>query len=102
MEVRKGRSPSYVCSLDPQSCVDMEILNAIKLSVKATNADVKWEQTDWGPLVKVRKRVRVKGREAIEKVNGKSYTWAGDLLGGLGNAKRFDVYIHDDRKYKYE
>jgi len=102
MEIRNRESTSYVCSLDPMSCVDMEILNSIKRSVKVMNADVKWEQTDWGPLVKVSKRVRVKGREAIEKVNGRSYTWAGDLLGGLGNAKRFDVYIHDNRKYKYE
>lgn len=102
MEVREGRSPRYVCSLDPQSCVDMEILEALKRSVKAINAGVEWEQTDWGPLVKVRKRVRVKGREAIEKINDRSYNWAGDILGGLENAKRFDVYIHDDRKYKYE
>lgn len=107
MEVRKGRSPSYVCSLDPQSCVDMEILNAIKRSVRVMNNNVQWEDLGetWDLTrnlkVKTYRRVRVKGREAIEKVNGRSYTWFGDLVGGLANAKRFDVYIHDDRKYKY-
>ena len=103
MEVRKGRSPSYVCSLDPQSCVDMEILNAIKLSVKVLNKDVKWESIDGVRglrACKMYKRVRVKAREAIEKVNGRSYNWSGDLLGGLANAKRYDVYIHNDRRYK--
>jgi hypothetical protein len=107
MEVREGRTTSYVCSLDPQSCVDMEILNAIKRSVKVMNTNVQWEEfgNSWDLTRKLRmktyKRVRVKGREAIEKVDGKSYTWYGDLLGGLSNAKRFDVYICDDRKYKY-
>lgn len=100
MEVRNRRSSNYVCSLDPQSCVDMEILNALKLSIKAVNSDVQWEDAGvWG-MVKNCKRVRVKPREAIEKVDGKSYNWSGDLLGGLGNAKRIDVYIHDDRRWK--
>lgn len=100
MEIRDRKSTSYVCSLDPQSCVDMEILATLKRAVKVLNKDVKWEDCgSWG-MVKKCKRVRVKGREAIEKVNGKSYNWSGDLLGGLANAKRLDVYIHDDRRWK--
>ena len=102
MEIRDRKSTSYVCSLDPLSCVDMEILNSIKRSVKVMNAKVKWEDAGrWG-LVKKCKRVRVKGREPIEKMNGKGYNWSGDIVGGLANAQRFDVYIHDDRRYKYE
>jgi hypothetical protein len=103
MEIRDRKSTSYVCSLDPQSCVDMEILETLKRAVKVLNKDVKWESIHSVRglrAVKNYKRVRVKGREAIEKVNGKSYNWSGDLLGGLGNARRFDVYIHDDRRWK--
>ena len=43
MEIREGRSEHYVCSIDPQSLVDMEILNAIKRSVKAANAYIRWQ-----------------------------------------------------------
>jgi hypothetical protein len=105
MEIREGRSPNYVCSLDPRSCVDMEILEALKRAVKVLNKDARWEWMDYygAPgfqALKRCKRVRVKGREAIEKVDGKSYNWSGDILGGLANAKRYDVYIHDDRRYK--
>lgn len=100
MEVREGRCPNYVCSLDPLSCVDMEILEALKLSVKAINANVKWEDAGrWG-MVKKCKRVRVKGREPKFKKNGRGYTYHGDIVHGLSNAQRFDVYIHDDRRYK--
>jgi len=102
MEIRDRKSTSYVCSLDPLSCVDMEILNSIKRSVKVLNAAVKWEDAGHWGLVKKCKRVAVKGREPIEKVNGKGYNWSGDIVGGLANAQRFDVYIYDDGRYKYE
>ena len=103
MEIRNRTSPNYVCSLDPQSCVDMEMLETIKRTVKVLNKDVKWESIDSVRglrAVKNYKRVCVKAREAIEKVDGRSYNWSGDLLGGLANAKRFDVYIRDDRRWK--
>ena len=100
MEVREGRCPNYVCSLDPLSCVDMEILNVLKLSVKAINANVKWEDAGrWG-MVKKCKRVRVKGREPKYLQNGRGYTYHGDIAFGLSNAQRYDIYIHDDRRYK--
>lgn len=103
MEVREGRCPNYVCSLDPLSCVDMEILNALKLSVKAINADVKWESIHSVRglrAVKNYKRVRVKGRDPKLLQNGRGYTYHGDIVHGLSNAQRYDIYIHDDRRYK--
>jgi len=105
MEVREGRSPNYVCSLDPLSCVDMEILEALKRAVKVLNKDARWEWMDYygAPgfqAVKRCKRVRVKGREPKFKQNGRGYTYHGDIVYGLSNAQRFDVYIHDDRRYK--
>jgi hypothetical protein len=106
MEIHDRKSTSYVCSLDPLSCVDMEILNSIKRSVKVLNNSARWEWIE-GPdgrpgfrAVKRGKRVTIKGREPIEKVNGKGYNWSGDIVGGLANAQRIDVYIHDDRRWK--
>ena len=106
MEIRDRKSPNYVCSLDPLSCVDMEMLETIKRSVKVLNKNARWEWIE-GPdgrpgfrALKRAKRGSIKGREPIEKVNGQSYNWSGDIVGGLANAKRYDVYIHDDRRWK--
>ena len=109
MEVRPNRTDSYVCSLDPMSCVDMEILNAIRRSVAAMNKDAPIERERWG-LVKRCKRVTVKGREPIEKqVVNTRHWWAtprmaevgynmfGDIVGNkYTNSKRLDIYIHND------
>ena len=102
MEIRDRKSPHYVCSIDPQSLVDLEILNAIKRSVKAANAYAKWEETNWG-MVKKAKRVTVKGRDPKFLRNGRKYTWSGDIA-AHGNkydiCRRLDIYVHDDRRYK--
>ena len=108
MEIREGRSEHYVCSIDPQSLVDLEILNAIKRSVKAANAYIRWQpmNPDGEPgyrYVKNCKRVTVKGRDPKFLRNGRKYTWSGDIA-AHGNkydiCRRLDIYIHDDRRYK--
>ena len=47
MENRPNRIESYVCSLDPLSCVDMEILEAIRKSVSVYNKSIQWEPSDY-------------------------------------------------------
>jgi len=108
MEIREGRSEHYVCSIDPQSLVDMEILNAIKRSVKAANAYIRWQpmNPDGEPgyrYVKDCKRVTVKGRDPKFLKNGRKYTWSGDIA-AHGNkydiCRRLDIYVHNDRRWK--
>lgn len=119
MEVRKNRSDTYVCSIDPLCISDMnQVLFAIKQTVKAQNASVRdnmkralrsnyFASHAHNALLK---RVSIKGREAKEKqfinVNGwrsvpdnrlRSYDMFGDIVGNkYTNSKRLDVYIHDD------
>ena len=94
----KHTSTSYVCTLDVNSCVDMEKLAAIKAAVKTINRDCS---------VGRKKRVVVRGRKPIEKrevyrrwtntFNEVSYDWAGNIVGGIANATKSDVYIYDRR-----
>lgn len=89
-------STSYVTTLDPLSAVDMEQLSAIKKSVQITNLN--------SPL---KYRVVLRGRKPIVKgrsVNfwsGKAkiggYDWAGNIVGGIKNATKYDVYIYRKR-----
>lgn len=39
------------------------------------------------------KRVIVRGRKPLNKINGRSYTYGGNVVGGLSNASVFDVYV---------
>lgn len=111
MEIRNNRTASYVCSLDPMSCVDMEMLKAIRKAISAANKSAKIVEHECGSY-KDCKRVTVKGRDPIEKreinvnhwfqepkIRKVGYTWAGDVVGGLANASRYDIYIHDDRRW---
>ena len=111
MEVRKNRSDTYVCSIDPLCISDMnQVLFAIKQTVKAQNASVRnnmkralrsnyFASNAHNALLK---RVTIKGREAKEKefINAnrlRSYDVFGDIVGNkYTNSKRLDVYIHDD------
>lgn len=94
----KRSSTSYVCTLDVNSAVDMEKLAAIKVAVFTINQD---------RSLKTKKRVVVRGRQPIEKrevyrrwsntFSEVSYDWAGNIVGGIKNATKFDVYIYDRR-----
>jgi hypothetical protein len=76
-------SENFIMSVDPLSSSDIRRLVAIKQSVKATNK-----------ITNIKSRVVVRGREAVEKINNQSYDRFGNIVGGLGNACRFDVYIY--------
>lgn len=98
MEIRPNRAATYVCSLDPLSCVDMEILSAIRRSVSAANINAPIVDSKWGTSTyRACKRVTVKGRQPI---NGARYNKYGDIVDGnkYGDVKRIDVYIHDDHR----
>lgn len=111
MEIRPNRTDAYVCSLDPMSCVDMEMLQVLRKAISASNKTAKIVETSYGAY-KDCKRVTVKGRDPIEKqeINVNhwfqkpkyrkvGYTWGGDVAGGLANASRYDIYIHNDRRW---
>ena len=96
----KRTSTSYVCTLDVNSCVDMEKLETIKKAVAAINND---------RSIKYKKRVVVRGRKPAVKMQAAggyihrpskglvSYDWAGNIVGGIANATKLDVYIYDRR-----
>jgi len=88
-------SKSYVTTIDPLSVVDMERLQAIRDTVKVTNEN----RTN-------KKRVVLRGRKPLVKMpvpggyyhKGSflpvSYDWAGNIVGGIKNASKLDVYIY--------
>lgn len=111
MQVKPNRTRTYVCTLDVNSTVDMEILMAIRKSINASNAYAPRVYTKYGSSYIAKKKVSVKGRKPIQKqlvnVGGRygkpdfrwrSHTTFGDIVGGIANASELDVYIHDDRK----
>ena len=75
-------STTYVTTIDFMSTSDMEKLQAIRASVRVLNS-----------LTKDKFRVCLRGRNPILKVN-KSYDRGGNIVGGINNAQRADVYIY--------
>lgn len=80
----KRKSESYLTTLDTQSVYDMSTLNIIKNAIRASNKGSKFK-----------KRVVLRGRKPEVKINGKSYDWGGNIVGGISNATKLDVYIYD-------
>lgn len=90
------KSESYVTTLDVNSVVDMQTLKTIRATIKAVNA-----------YNHKKKRVVLRGRKPTKigkscnfwtgktKIGG--YDWAGNIIGGLANASKLDVYIYDRR-----
>lgn len=103
VNVEKRVSDQYVGSVYPECAADMLELEELKAAVKVMNTDLKniGAQCEYGHPI--RYRVSVKGREAIQKQinmrtgNTISYDIFGDVVGGISNARRLDVYIH--RRY---
>lgn len=98
MEVKPYRTPAYIGTLDPMSVADMLTLETIKKTVSAANRNAQRVYTKYGSSYIAKKRVTIKGRKPIEKVNGRGYNVWGDIIGGLANAREYDIYIHDDRQ----
>lgn len=90
------KSSSYVCTLDLSSPTDMEKLALIRKTVSISNK-----------YITNKKRVVVRGRKPkvkqtiTERWTGKTgfrgFDWAGNVVGGLSNASKIDVYIYDRR-----
>lgn len=84
------------------NCVNHETeIQNIKDAVKVMNATLKQDNVKDRRGNLIQYRVSLKGREAIEKAinyrtgNRISYsTRNGDVIGGLKNAGRIDIYIH--------
>lgn len=90
------KSQSYICTLDLASVCDMQQLQIIKKTVRLSNA-----RTDQ------KKRVVIRGRAPLVKMKATGsmfypaskgevcYDRAGNIVGGIKNATRIDVYIYD-------
>lgn len=101
----KRTSTSYVMTVDFQSTSDMEKLQTIKDSVRVMNQQQKELANRraritgmFDGVLKIRPlqfRVCVKGRKPITKVNGRGYAYGGNVIGGLKNSSRGDVYIYE-------
>lgn len=77
------KSTSYVTTLDVNSVTDMQSLETIKATIRAVNA--------YNPK---KKRVVLRGRKPVAKIYY-SYDRGGNIVGGLRNASKMDVYIYD-------
>ena len=94
----KRTSTSYVCTLDVDSVNDMQMLEVIRKTVRVSNT-----------RIANKKRVVIRGRKPVVKmaVAGNyfnapskslvSYDFGGNIVGGISNATKFDVYIYDRR-----
>lgn len=92
----KRTSTSYVTTLDVNSSFDMAILQSIKKAVSVMN----YRNPN-------KKRVVLRGRKPMmkkvvwllwqDKHATRSYDGAGNIVGGIKNATKLDVYIYDRR-----
>lgn len=77
------KSASYVMTADINSAVDMAQIDIIKKAVAIANQS------------RVnKKRVVLRGRKPIHKIYY-SYDRGGNIVGGIRNASKLDVYIYD-------
>ena len=92
MKIRERFSENYVMSFDPDNENDLALVEKLRKIVKLSNK-----------ISFVQKRVVLRGRKAIQKESRylwgqwstRSYDWSGNIVGGLKNAQRIDVYIYD-------
>jgi hypothetical protein len=90
----KRTSTSYVCTLDVNSVADMQVLETIRKTISISNNNTQ-----------NKKRVVVRGRKPIQKKKvhnhwtGKTgfydYDFCGNIVGGIANATKLDVYIYN-------
>ena len=88
------KSTNYVCTLDINSYSDMEKLSVIKATVSAINKNISTHN---------KKRIVIRGRKPFQRKNicGNlvSYDYGGNIVGGIANASKLDVYIYDRRDH---
>ena len=80
-------SSNYVMTIDTNSVDDFFKLEAVKETVKIINSTLKDSERS--------KRVVLRGRKPRSKINGKSYDWGGNIVGGIANATMIDVYVYN-------
>jgi len=89
----KRISDSYITTLDPMSANDMQTLEMLRKTIKAVNKVSKEKQR-----VVVRGRKPFKKKEVYnvyqERTRTLSYDYSGNVVGGLANASRYDVYVY--------
>ena len=83
----KRISTSYVATLNP--ITDADQIAQIRSDIHFMNEVLKSQN------LSTRYRVCLKGRKPINKVNGRGFTYGGDVVGGLKNAGMVDVYIYN-------
>jgi len=101
----KQRTEAYITTLDTQCSGDMLQLQMLRNMVKQFNSELKYAgaKNRWGR--DLRYRISVKGRKPINKVKHprtgqlRGFTSHGDVIGGLGNAGAYDVYMHQVDRY---
>lgn len=100
VNMNKRGSDSYVGSAYTSSVSDMQMIDEVRSIVKTMNKYLRQSNAVDRRGRKLQYRVSLKGRDPIKKVvnqrTGKlnGYNWAGDVVGGMENAGRIDVYIH--------
>lgn len=95
----KRYSNAYVFTADINSAADMLKIDELRQTVSIINK--------MGRGIGPSKRVVLRGRKPLEKKvvrnfwtgeeSLRSYDWGGNIVGGLANATKYDVYIYDRR-----
>jgi len=96
----KRTSDSYVFTADINSAYDMEQIAVLRKAVKIMNKAAKARG-------ETPKRVELRGRKPAKKAevrnfwtgktSARSYDFGGNIVGGIANATKIDVYIYDRR-----
>ena len=84
----KRISNNYLTTLDVNSASDMIRLNEIKDTIRISNRSI---------FNNRKLRVVLRGRKPIVKTGRYSYDWGGNIVGGIANASKLDVYIYKGR-----
>lgn len=112
MTVNKDRSPSYAGTFCVEDAADMLELEELKKMVSNWNKQLKsyGARDKYGKPIQY--RVCLRGRDPYKKMKAPAhwlgiypaskgdvkYDWAGNILGGLKNARKLDAYIY--RRYE--
>lgn len=96
VNMEKRHTDAYIGSVyNPLSMESLTEIAKVKNSIKGLNANLKREGVKDGFGKPLRYRVTLKYREPKEG----GYNHFGDITGGIKNAKRVDIYIHQRRVY---
>ena len=89
-------SSAFVGRFDRENSEDMEEFEIVRKAIKYFNKTTEFAIDKYGNTYKW--RLEKKGREPYKRFGTRKFTYHGDLVGGIENAKVFDVYIQ--RRYK--